>query len=140
MIDFDKVLEHVGGFGKYQITSKLCDITYVKKWVPAEGLRKRAIWDGRRPDYLRVGMGGSLITCPVNSHSPWFSKNIFPMGHTMAAKGYGKIHTYDQDIREEGLRGRASERKESENESGSDPTGSVSISVVVYFQGRQNMQ
>ena len=22
MIDFDKVLEHVGGFGKYQITSK----------------------------------------------------------------------------------------------------------------------
>ena len=26
MIDFDKVLEHVGGFGKYQITSKFPSI------------------------------------------------------------------------------------------------------------------
>ena len=26
MIDFDKVLEHVGGFGKYQITSKFSSI------------------------------------------------------------------------------------------------------------------
>ena len=48
MIDFDKVLEHVGGFGKYQITSKLCQIASPYRKTP-----KRAIWDDPRPDNLR---------------------------------------------------------------------------------------
>ena len=114
MIDFDKVLEHVGGFGKYQITSKLCQIA-----SPCRRTPKRAILDGPRPDYLRVGMNGSLIKCPVNFRTRDFQK-LFSLG-------YGNIHTY----KSEALIG-ITERKGFENESGSDPTGSKYISRSLF--------
>ena len=77
MIDFDKVLEHVGGFGKYQITSKLCQIA-----SPCWRTPKRAIGDDPSPDNLRVGTGGSLINCPVISRSQvsLILKKYFPYG------------------------------------------------------------
>ena len=134
MIDFDKVLEHVGGFGKYQITSKLCQIA-----SPCRRTPKRAIWDGPRPDYLRAGMNGSMIKCPVNFRTRDFQKlfSLWPIG-------YGNIHTSESEAKRLGAlirisRGRASKTKLDQSLYYIDYI-IYTLFPVVNFQGRQNMQ